>query len=145
MESIRWSATSTLRSLWQRKTRYRPGRRRPAALRGATSAGRLLLVSEASLAALFHFLSKLPHGLLRDGSSLATCERSFGVVKGGQKFRPLALAFFPQGQRFPHSVFLTAKPARFDGLADKRFLVGGSNVFPSFKGKSEKRGCQARH
>src|ERR1019366_4302273 len=84
---------------------------------------------EASLAAPFHILSKLPHGMLRDGSSFATREGGFGVVKSRQKFRPLALAFFPQGQRFLHRVFCTVKPACLDALADKRFLVGGQMYF----------------
>ena len=42
----------------------------------------------------------------RNDSSFATCERSFGVVKSRQEFRPLALAFFPQRQRFVHRLSL---------------------------------------
>jgi len=101
-----------------------------------------LLASEASLAALFHILSKLPHRLLRDGSSFATCERSFGVVKSRQKFRPLALAFFPQRQRFVYRFFYTVKPARLDGLADKRFLVGGQMYFHILRVRVKKAGVK---
>jgi len=101
-----------------------------------------LLASEASLAALFHILSKLPHRLLRDGSSFATCERSFGVVKSCQKFRPLALAFFPQRQRFVYRFFYTVKPARLDGLADKRFLVGGQMYFHILRVRVKKAGVK---
>ncbi len=105
-ESIRRLATSKLPLSLRCSTRHRPSRRRLAALRGAPSAGRWSLASKASLAALFHILSKLPHRLLRDDSSFATCERSFGVVKSRQEFRPLALAFFPQRQRFVHRLSL---------------------------------------
>jgi hypothetical protein len=84
---------------------------------------------EAGLAALFHFLSKVTHGLLRDNATFATCYRGFGIVESCQKLRSLAFAFFPLRERFLHRILGTAKPASLYRLADKGFLIGSQSHF----------------
>jgi hypothetical protein len=98
MESISWLATAMLPLSLARNTRYHRGRLPLVAIRGAPSAGRRLLSGETNLAALFHFLCKVAHGVLRDVSSFAARKRGFGIIEGCQEFRSLALALFPQQQ-----------------------------------------------
>jgi hypothetical protein len=55
-----------------------------------------LLSRKAGLAAPLYFLGKFTHALLRDHATLAASKGSFGIMKGRQELRTLALAFFPQ-------------------------------------------------
>jgi hypothetical protein len=83
----------------------------------------------AAPATLFNLVGQLPHGLLRDCASFATFDESLRHVHGCQNFRAAALALFPQGKSFLHSLFLTVESSAFNGLADKRFLIGGKIDF----------------
>jgi hypothetical protein len=112
-------------------------------IRGAPSAGRGLLSGETNLAALFHFLSKVTHGLLRDDASFAARKRGFGIIEGCQEFRSIALAFFPKQQCFLYRILGTVKPAGLDGSANECFLVGRQTYFHALKRKRPKSKCQA--
>jgi hypothetical protein len=94
-----------------------------AALSDGPSARRGALGNQAGMAALFHFVGKIPHGLLRNGAAFAPRERCTGIVQRCQKFRPLTLTFFPQRQGFRNRIFSTGESSSRYGLADKRFLV----------------------
>ena len=59
---------------------------------------------EAGASSFLHILGELLHGLLRDNAAFSTSKRSPGVIEREKKFRPLPLAFFPQGKRLLHGV-----------------------------------------
>ncbi len=61
------------------------------------------------------------------------------VAKNSARLRS---RFFPQRQRFVHRFFYTVKPARLDGLADKRFLVGGQMYFHILRVRVKKAGVK---
>jgi hypothetical protein len=59
---------------------------------------------KAGASSFLHFLGEFLHGLLRDYAAFSTSKRSPGVIEREKKFRPLPLAFFPQGKRLLHGV-----------------------------------------
>lgn len=129
MESIRRLAISRYRFPRRRKSRCCLDRLRLLALGDAPSARHRLLSGKTSLSAPFHFLSRLPHGLLRDDATFASRKRSFSFIKACKKFRALPFASFPQGESFLHCVLGVAKPARLDSLTNKRVLIGRQMYF----------------
>jgi hypothetical protein len=64
----------------------------------------MFLGDEAGESALLDFFRKLPHGLLCDDASLATCKRRFGIIEICQKLCPRALRALPikTGLPSPH-------------------------------------------
>ena len=72
----------------------------------------------------------------------AARKRSFRFINRRKNFQTSPLAFFPQGQRFLHRVFLTAKPAHFDCLADERLLVWGQMYFHTLRVRVKKAGVK---
>jgi hypothetical protein len=49
-------------------------------------------------------MGKLLHRLLRDNAAFATGRGSAGLIERQEKFRSLALAFFPQSKGLLHGV-----------------------------------------
>jgi hypothetical protein len=87
-------------------------------------AGRRCELSQKPGAASFlHFLGKLVHGLLRNNAAFATRKRSLGVIERKKKFRPLALAFFPQGKSFPHGILFRVQSSALNRAAGESLLV----------------------
>jgi hypothetical protein len=80
---------------------------------------------KAGASSFLHFLGELLHGLLCDNAAFSTSKRSPGVIEREKKFRPLTLAFFPQGKRLLHGVLFCVQPSAFNSAAGKSFLVGG--------------------
>ena len=99
-------------------------------------AGRFLLRRNPGAGALHDAVGKLAHGFARDFGALAMCKRGFRVVERFPEFGTRALPLLPEREGFLHSVFGVLKPARLDGLADERFLVGARTDFHVIKGST---------
>ena len=80
---------------------------------------------KAGASAFLHFLGKLLHGLLRDNAAFATGKGSAGVIERQEKFRPLPLAFFPQGKGLLHGVLFRVQASAFNrATGEKPFGPG---------------------
>ena len=90
----------------------------------------------------FHGFSKLTHGLLSDGMATARGEGIFSPIDSYKNLHPAALSILPQGQRFLHCLFRSAKSARLDGVEDERFLVGRQTDFHASRVGGLERDCQ---
>ncbi len=88
-----------------------------------------MLGGQTTPATLFYLVGELPHGFLRYSASLAACNGSLCHVNSCQNLGAHALTLFPQGKGFLHRVLLTVEPSAFNGLADKRLLIGGKIYF----------------
>jgi hypothetical protein len=106
-------------------------------------AGRTLLGGEAGATALFHFVGKVPHGLLCDSAPFATCEGSLCYVHGCQNFSAGALAFFPKQEGLLHCVFRVSQPTGLEGKANECFLVRSEIYFRGLQRKARISRCQA--
>jgi hypothetical protein len=53
----------------------------------------------------------------------------FGRIDRDEDFESSPLALFPQRKCFLYGIFLAVKPPALDGLANKRFLIGGQLNF----------------
>jgi hypothetical protein len=98
------------------------------------SPGSGLLCRKPIPSALLNFSGEIAHGLLRDDAAFASGKGRFGHIDCDENFRAGPLAFFPQGKRFLHRIFLAVKPSALNSLTDKRFLVRGELHFHSFQG-----------
>jgi hypothetical protein len=91
-----------------------------------------------------HFFREFAHRLLSYYTPLAARKGSFRFIDRSKDFQAPPLTFFPQGHCFPHGVFLAVKPPGLDGLADKRFLVGGQMYFHGLTVGVKKAGVKRR-
>jgi hypothetical protein len=92
-----------------------------------------LLCGETVTSALLHFSGKVVHGLLRDDAAFTSRKGGFRLIDRGKNFSAGALAFFPQGKGFLHSVFFAVKSSALNGLTDKRLLILGELYIHSLK------------
>jgi len=81
------------------------------------------LLFRQAVPALFHFCSKLAHGLFGNDAPLASAERGLSLVDSGRYLRTRALTFFPQSQSLFDRLFFAAEPPGLNRLSNKRFLV----------------------
>ena len=85
---------------------------------------------KARRATAFDIVGKLPDFRFRcHRAAFATCQRCFRLIDGHEDFESSSLALFPQRKRLLHRIFLALKPSALNGLADKRFLIGGELDF----------------
>jgi hypothetical protein len=92
-------------------------------LLGAPSVGVRQLGYQPGSAALFHFSSQLPHGILRDCTTSATGQGSARAIKRSQKFYSPAFAIFPQRQSFFYSFFFTVQSSACNRNASESLLI----------------------
>ena len=83
------------------------------------------LSQKPGASSVLHFLGKLMHGLLRNDAAFSTGKRSLRVVERKKKFRPLPLAFLPQGKCFLHGILFRVQPSAFYRAVGKSFLLRG--------------------
>jgi len=92
-------------------------------------ARRWLFRSEALSPAFFNIPGQLPHRLLRDDAAFAAGKGRFRLIDSGKDFGAGTLTFFPERKGLFYRIFLCAKAAALDCLADERFLAGGEVYF----------------
>jgi hypothetical protein len=89
---------------------------------------------EPRYTAPLYIVRKLRHFLARrDAAAFAARQRCIGSLDRRQYLEPPPLPLFPQQHGLFDRVFLAAKSARIDGMADESLLVGGQAYFHTMR------------